>query len=150
MDDSADLRPVSTETGSANSLTAEEGAMKKLLAIAATAELLTGTALLIWPSLVIRLLLSAEICGAAVVVSRVAGTSLIALGLACWPSRANDRALAGILTYSLVVAVYLMYLGIDDKWVGILLWPAVVVHLGISGLLGATWLKCRKATDRTE
>ena len=59
--------------------------MKNVLAFAAAAEAITGLLLLLSPSIVVRLLFGAEITGAAIVVSRIAGVSLVALGLACWP-----------------------------------------------------------------
>jgi len=47
--------------------------MKKLLALAAVAEAVTGLALIVAPSLVGRLLLGAELSGVAVPVARVLG-----------------------------------------------------------------------------
>jgi hypothetical protein len=104
-------------------------AIKKLLAVTAVGEAFTGLALLIYPSLVVRLLFGVEIAGAGVLMSRIAGIALIALGSACWPRRdAGGRALQGMLSYSLLATLYLGYLGIGGEWVGWLLWPAVVVH----------------------
>ena len=70
--------------------------MKKALIVAAVAEVATGLALLIVPSLVGRLLLGEELTGAAMPVARVVGLALIALGIACWPG----PPLVGMLTYS--------------------------------------------------
>ena len=61
--------------------------MKKLLALAAMAEAVTGLALVVAPSLVGRLLLGVEAIGIAIPVARVLGVALIALGVACWPGR---------------------------------------------------------------
>ena len=54
--------------------------MKTLLALAAVGEAATGLVLLAYPPIVVRLLFGAEIAGAGIVMSRVAGISLIALG----------------------------------------------------------------------
>jgi hypothetical protein len=62
--------------------------MNKPLAFAALAEAATGVALIVVPALVARLLLGAELSGVAVVVGRVAGISLLSLGLACWQGHA--------------------------------------------------------------
>ena len=59
--------------------------MKKVLALAAAAEAGLGLVLVVYPPIVVRLLLDADIAGAGIVVSRVAGIALIALGVACWP-----------------------------------------------------------------
>ena len=75
-----------------------------------------------------KLLFGAQIVGAGVVMTRIAGISLIALGLACWPDRIAARELLGILTYSTLATVYLVYLGLGGEWSGILLWPAVAAH----------------------
>lgn len=119
--------------------------MKILLAIASAAEAATGLALVAYPAIVIQLLLGAEIAGAGVLVSRVAGISLIALGVACWPRGLLTQALYGMLTYNLLVTLYLVYLGLGGAWVGILLWPAAVAHAALAILLARARLKDRKA-----
>ncbi len=117
-------------------------AMNRLLALAAVGEAATGLLLLVYPPIVARLLIGAEIAGAGVVMSRIAGLSLIALGLVCLPGgdpAGDARALRGMLCYSLLATVYLVYLGFGGEWVGILLWPAGVVHAVLTILLGRLW-----------
>jgi len=110
--------------------------MKKVLVSAAVAEVATGLALLIVPSLVGQLLLGEELAGVAISVARVAGIALVGLGIACWPG----PPLAGMLTYSSAVALYLAYLGFAGGLTGVLLWPAVALHAVLSILLGRAWL----------
>ena len=105
--------------------------MKRVLVLAAISEVATGVALLIVPSLVGQLLLGAELTGIAIPVARVAGIALIALGVACWPG----TPLVGMLTYSAVVTLYLAYVGLTGSSTGILLWPAVVLHVILTALL---------------
>ena len=105
--------------------------MKRVLIFAAVGEAATGVALLIVPSLVGWLLLGEELTGIAIPVARVAGIALIALGVACWPGPPR----VGMLTYSLAVTLYLAYLGFAGGLTGILLWPAVVLHLILTALL---------------
>ena len=109
--------------------------MRRVLALAAVAEAATGAALLIVPSLVGRLLLGEELSGVALPVARVAGIALIALGIACWPG----TPLVGMLTYSVLVTLYLAYLGFAHGLTGMLLWPAVVLHGILTVLLVRTW-----------
>ncbi|MBI1283456.1 MAG: hypothetical protein GC183_03840 [Thiobacillus sp.] len=104
--------------------------MNKVLIFAALGELGTGLALLIMPSLVGRLLLGEDLAGIAIPVARVAGIALIGLGVACWAS-----PLVGMLTYSVAVMLYLAYLGVVGASTGILLWPAVALHLILTVLL---------------
>ena len=109
--------------------------MKKVLIFAAVSEVVTGLALLIVPSLVGQLLLGEELTGVAIPVARVAGIALIALGIACWPG----PPLVGMLTYSAIVTLYLAYLGFAGGLTGVLLWPAVALHVVLSILLGRAW-----------
>ena len=110
--------------------------MKKVLIFAAVGEAATGLALLVVPSLVGQLLLSEELIGIAIPVARVAGIALIALSIACWPG----PPLAGMLIYCTVVTLYLAYLGFAGGLAGVLLWPAVALHVVLSILLGRAWL----------
>ena len=105
--------------------------MRSLLGLAAVAEAATGVALLIAPSFVGQLLFGAELTGVAVNMARVAGIALIGLGVACWPGPPR----IGMLTYGAVVTMYLAYVGLAGDPAGILLWPAVVVHIILTVLL---------------
>jgi len=123
--------------------------MNPLLAVAAAGEAATGLALLMYPPLVVWLLFGAEIAGAGIVMSRIAGISLIALGVGCWPIHNADNgascALRAMLSYSLLATLYLGYLGITGEWVGKLLWPAIVAHAVMTILFARAWLDDRQA-----
>lgn len=108
-------------------MNAADGA-RRVLALASVTEALTGLGLLAAPSVVVKLLLSAEIVGAGIVASRVAGIALIALGVACWPTREVRAAVVAMLGYNLLVAIYLVAVGLGGEMVGVLLWPAAAVH----------------------
>ena len=107
--------------------------------LAAVGEAATGVALLIFPSLVGRLLLGVELSGVSVVVGRVTGIALIGLSVACCPGR--TAAYRGMFTYSATVTAYLAWMGIRGEWVGPLLWPAMVLHAVITVLLGLALLR---------
>ena len=59
------------------------------------------------------------------------GIALIALGVACWPGPPR----VGMLTYSAAIILYLAYVGFAGGSTGILLWPAVVLHVILTALL---------------
>jgi hypothetical protein len=122
--------------------------MKKVLTFAAAAEIGTGLALLIVPSLVGQLLFGEELTGVAILVARVTGIALIALGVACWPG----TPLIGMLIYSALVTLYLAYVGFADSLTGILLWPVVALHLILTAFLirapQETGRRKHKGTDR--
>jgi heme A synthase len=66
---------------------------------------------------------------------------LLALEFLCWLSRKDAHkttALAVMLTYNLLVTAYLASLGFDDAMVGVLLWPAIVIHAALALLFA--WL----------
>jgi hypothetical protein len=123
--------------------------MKKLLIFAAVAEAATGLALLSVPSVVGQLLLGEELTGIAIPVARVAGIAPTALAIACWPG----PPLLGMLIYSTLVRLYLAYVGAADGLTGVLLWPAVILHVILTALLACDvtrMLRDLRATPRLE
>jgi len=115
------------------------------LALVALGEAATGLALLLAPAIVARLLLGLDDpTGVALVIARVTGIALIGLGLSCWP---GSTALAGMLTYSGGVTLYLALVGLGGEWVGVLLWPAVALHAVLTGLLAWAWFRQRTDCD---
>jgi hypothetical protein len=114
--------------------------MKLLLVLTAIIEAATGLALIIVPSLVGWLLFGAEFTGIANPAARVLGIALLALGVGCWPS---STALCGMLTYSALVTLYLLYLAIRGEWIGLLLWPVVALHGILTVLLARAWFQSR-------
>jgi purine-cytosine permease-like protein len=103
---------------------------RNALILAAVGEGLTGLALVLAPSLVGELLLGEALVGFGAAAARVAGIALIGLAVACWPGPPR----LGMLTYSALVTVYLGYLGVTGMS-GVLLWPAVVLHLVLTAAL---------------
>ncbi|MGH6689557.1 MAG: hypothetical protein ACREF4_02610 [Gammaproteobacteria bacterium] len=98
-----------------------------------------------YPSAFIGLLMGAEVSGAGIALGRLTGFALLALGVACWPgARAAGSEAAPVramLTYGFFAAVYLLVLGVSGVLVGILLWPAVVVHAVFTFLLARAWFR---------
>lgn len=128
---------------------ASPNSLGKVLAFAAVVEVGTGLALMIDPAIVITLLLGANEAGQVAPLGRVLGIALLALGLACRPSRQRlddgSQAFQGMLTYNLLIAVYLAYIGTVGHLEGMLLWPGVVLHSVVALLL--IWARRRCATD---
>jgi len=118
--------------------------LKKLLILTGVTEAATGVALMAAPALVGRLLLGADLVGVSVVVARVAGIALLALGVGCWPG----PAFLGMLTYNALVTVYFTHLAIGGEWAGPLLWPVVGLHATLTIFLGRAWLISRKTAGQ--
>jgi hypothetical protein len=125
--------------------------MKRLLALLAGLEGVTGVALMISPAVVARLLLGAELSAAGAAVGRLAGCALVALGIACWPGRGPASmltpAVRAMLTYNLLVTCYLVFLGMEGQYVGFLLWPAMAIHGLFTLLLVRMWFKTQLTQD---
>jgi len=123
------------------------------IAAAAAVEAGTGLVLVSFPSLFVRLLLGAELSESGQIVGRLAGFTLIALVLACWPRGGTEGAAASslqaLLLLSVLVALYLVYLGIGGNFVGPLLWLAVVLHSVVAILLAGAWVNTSRAGGGT-
>jgi len=101
----------------------------------------TGLALIIAPSIV-RFLLGTDISGATLVIARMAGLGLLALGVACWPrGEATIPRLRAMLIYNLLATAYLGYLRFSSQSVGKLLLLALAVHAVLTILFLGAWLK---------
>src|SRR5690242_10808596 len=89
--------------------------------VAAAIEVGTGLVLIGFPSLFARLLLGVELSEPGQVIGRLGGFALLALVLACW-SGAGAQSMAtsslrALLVFSVLVALYLVYLGISSRLV---------------------------------
>jgi hypothetical protein len=108
--------------------------MKHLHTMTAVIEAGAGLALLVVPAIVVRLLLGAEISGAGILLGRVAGAALFALGVACWFARGDAqspaaRGLVATMTfYNFAAVAVFLSAGLESKPAGIALWPAVILH----------------------
>ena len=109
--------------------------MSRLLKLTALIEAATGLGLIATPSIVVRLLLGSPLdTSAAVMLGRVAGTALLALGVACWlarddtQSRAARGLVSAMLLYNIGATLILGAAGLGSGLVGLILWPAVVLH----------------------
>jgi hypothetical protein len=124
--------------------------MEQILAVAAALEVAIGLALIVDSSLVARLLFGDGVSGTALALGRVAGLGFLSFGLACWPSSdllGRSPTLRGLLCYNLLITIYLLYLGISGKSVGVLLWPVAALHAVMTFLLIRACLKTEGTHD---
>ena len=113
--------------------------MNRLLKLTAIIEAAAGLALMVVPSVVVRLLLGSELdAPTAVMLGRVAGAALLALGVACWLARGDtqSRAARGLVAvmvlYNVATVAVLAFVGIGFGLQGVALWPAVVLHAAMA------------------
>src|SRR5262249_37501075 len=110
-----------------------------LLIATAVGEGATGLVLLFLPGVVLALLLGESLAAPeALVLGRITGAALLALGVACWLAR-NDHGrpaqlglLTGVLLYDLAAAALLAYAGLVLSMAGVALWPAVALHAALA------------------
>src|ERR1700757_687281 len=106
--------------------------MRWIVVVPALEAVATSLVLILAPSLFGWLVLDAELSEAGQALGRLAGIVLLAFGLACWPAPAAANqatsAIRALMIYNLLAAIYLLYLGVSSKLVGMLLWPALVLH----------------------
>jgi hypothetical protein len=110
-----------------------------LLIVTTFLEMGTGLVLLLVPAVPVALLLGVEqVAPEALLIARVAGAALLAIGIGCWLGRRDDLnpsqrgVLAGVLFYDVAAAGLLVYAGLFLNMAGLLLWPAVILHAALA------------------
>ena len=128
--------------------------MSRLLKLTAIIEAATGLGLIAVPSVVVRLLLGSPLdTSAAVMLGRVAGAALLALGVACWLARddTQSRAARGLvvamLMYNIPATAVLAFAGIALGLHGVALWPAVALHAVMAVWCITTLLRTQAAAQ---
>jgi len=108
---------------------------EKLFIATALIEFGAGLSLVCLPALAIWFLLGVrEPSPEALIVGRIGGSGLLAIGVACWlsrddhGSRSQQGLLWGVLIYNFGACVVLAIAGSMMRMSGVALWPAVVLH----------------------
>ena len=108
---------------------------RTLFAAAAFIEVGAGLALVGLPALGIWLLLGVRgPSPEALIVSRVCGAAMLAIGVACWfarddrGSRSQHGLLWAMLIYNVGTCIVLAFAGLELQMAGVGLWPAVGLH----------------------
>jgi hypothetical protein len=107
--------------------------------VTALGEAGTGLVSLTVPSTPLALLLGVkEPAPEMILMARLFGAALLAIGVACWLGRSDGFGpsqlglMAGALAYDASVAALLAYAGSFSTFVGIALWPAVGLHAALA------------------
>jgi hypothetical protein len=110
-----------------------------LLIVTAYVEVGTALFLLFLPSIPLVLLLGVSLAAPeAVIMARVTGAALLAIGVASYLARSDQHSpaqlgvLTGVLIYDVAAAALLAYAGSVSRMAGIGLWPAVVLHAALA------------------
>jgi hypothetical protein len=119
---------------------------RQLLTIATLAECLAGVALVVTPDAGVTLLLGAEPGAVGLMVARIAGVALLALGIACWGARADSGGAAqtgtlrAITIYNAGAGLLLIAFVATGKASGVAVWIAGMLHLALAaGFAASLW-----------
>jgi hypothetical protein len=129
--------------------------LRFLLTLSGGLEMLAGLLALISPVTVVALLLGVPVDPTAVVLTRLFGAGVFALGLACLKARNDIGSPAGlavsigITSYNLLAAVVLIWAAAGLGLGGLLLWVAGIGHavlcaLFVHGLSGLAKDRCAR------
>jgi hypothetical protein len=117
----------------------ENTTMKILLTATALIEVGAGVALECCPSFTMALLLGSGLDSpAAVILGRLTGAALLALGVACWlargdtQSRAAKGLVAAMVVYNFAAVTLFTFAALGLGLHGVALWPAAVLHAGMT------------------
>ena len=114
--------------------------LRLLLTFSGSLEILAGSAALIIPATVVSLLLGSSLDSIGVVLARLFGAGVFALGLACLKARdhagtpAGLAVSVGITSYNVLAAVVLFWAAAGSGLGGLLLWGAGIGHAVLGAL----------------
>ena len=112
--------------------------MKTLLFMKAAVEILAGLALIAFPSVAVSLVMGQPLTEpVGIVIGRIAGVAVLALGITCWLARNESQSHAAIsliwalLFYDVSFVLILLSAHLRIALDGIGLWLVVALHSGL-------------------
>ena len=105
---------------------------------AACFEIVVGAIFITVPNIPCALLFGANADKIGTPLGRFAGIALVALGIACLPSRdagSRRNVVLGLFAFNGGVTILFAYVGVASALHRFLLWPAVILHAIIAGAL---------------
>ena len=114
---------------------------------AAGLEVVTGLTLIVAPSLLARFLFGSDLNAAGEAMGRISGFVMLCLAAGCWPRAGESgrhQTLVPLIALSWLAAAFLVVTGLIGANVGLLLWPAAVLHLILAVLLTWIWASARE------
>ena len=112
--------------------------MRNFHIVSAVIEVGTGLGMIVLPSLIAALLLGASVTTSLeLVMARLGGVALLALGVACFLAAGDARSRAargladGMVLYDIGAVAILLYAALGLGLTGVLLWPAALLHVAM-------------------
>ena len=116
---------------------------RMVLIITAVAETLTGLAFLLAPNATSGLLFGAHPDHVGLMIGRLAGVALVAIGISCWGAgrdpggTAQAATFRGATLYNAGAGVLLLLFAVTGQASGFVIWVAGVFHLIMAGFAAA-------------
>lgn len=98
-----------------------------VIRIAAGEAGVAGAFVFVLPQFFASLLFGAGLTGTGVAMAELGGIGLFIVGIACW--QASSHTVRALFFYNVLMAACLIYIGLALKLVGVLLWPAIAMHV---------------------
>src|SRR5229473_7346974 len=111
---------------------------RTVVIVAAWLEIVVGASFVTALEVPCRLLFAATPEGVAIPLARFAGVALVALGIACLPSKAagpGRSAMLGLLVFNVGATIFFAWVAVATTFRGLLLWPVVILHAVIAAAL---------------
>ena len=126
------------EGGAGAAATLKIRTQRMLLAIAAVVETLAGLGLILMPDAMIQLLLGGRTDDVGLMIGRVTGVGMLALGVACWGARADSGSaaragtVAAIALYNAGAGGLLVLFAVTGQASGLVVWSVGLFHLALA------------------
>ncbi len=108
---------------------------RNLVLVSVVFEILVGIALVLLPQVIANGFLAAQFDPNGLAIARLAGLALLSFGLTGWLGRDGRPAFVGLLTYNVLAAAYIVFLGLTLPATGLMLWPAGAAHAVLAVLM---------------
>ena len=124
--------------------------LRLLLTISGGLEALVGVLTLISPAILTDVLTGGPADAGTIVLARLFGAGVFALGCACLKARDDVRSPAGlavslgIAAYNILAAVVLLWTAAGSGLGGLLLWGAGIAHAALGALFVSAIVKSRR------
>jgi hypothetical protein len=121
---------------------------KTVVRLAAGLEAATGVAVILSPTLVVRVLFGVGLSEGGIAVGRVGGFALLSLAIACWPrNNTPAQATEALFVFNVLTALYLGYLKVGVGFVTYFLLPACILHTVLALLLARPAYQSARGID---
>ena len=120
---------------------------RTVLLVAAWFEIIVGVSFVLALNAQSQLLFRETLEGPGAAFGRLSGLALIALGVACLPSRVEEtRQVRVLLFYNIGASILFAWIGVTTTSWGVVLWPVVILHAVLAIVLALSLRRGSRVT----